>query len=677
MSRNQASQSTAYRPDIDGLRAVAVLSVVFYHANIPGFSGGFAGVDIFFVISGYLITRIVWHELQEGRFSLTNFYARRVRRIFPALFAMLAVCSVAAGLLLIPSDLKDFGRSLSATVLFYSNYNFIKVGYFDSPAIESPLLHTWSLSVEEQFYAVWPILLFFLTKFIPHKRILPAIIILVSFSFVLSEYKIIGDHQRDAFYLPLYRGWELLMGATLAIAPMTFLPGRLAEALSAGGLAAIVLASTFYSTETPFPGLHAALPCAGAALLIATGQASTRAARLLSLRPLQFMGLISYSLYLIHWPLFSLAQLYINGPLAMPHRIVMILVSIVLAYLSWKYVETPFRRPTFYNKTVFVRAAIAFSFLYSIGAFFQFTNGVPFRVDQRILAIENLRTWDYSQYCRTVDIPGVRDGDTCELGDTSRGSFDFIIWGDSHASHYVPAIDTLAKTQNLHGVLFSRPSCPPFLADAGTYKECRRLNGSVVAWLQERSVRFALLAAHWTFYSRAIQMDLDGRGKVEGGIGLSVTLTELDKLKVAAIVLDEVPEFEQNIRLCAARELMQGRSYERCLHQPEAVFLAHHKPVDTYFEHLGRRHAFSIATPLRALCDGETCHAVVNGEIMIRDKHHLTPAGALHVMPYLYIPGLSAGLVARAFPEASRNEEIVGRSSPGGQMGEAGYFRGE
>jgi hypothetical protein len=305
-----------------------------------------------------------------------------------------------------------------------------------------------------------------------------------------------------------------------------------------------------------------------------------------------------------------------------------------------------------------VRAAPAFCLLFIVGAIFQFTNGLPIRVDERILAIENLRTWDYSQYCRYVDIPGVRDGNICELGDTSRSSFDFVIWGDSHANHYAPAIDTLAKSQNLRGVLFNRPSCPPFSGEGG--KECPQFNSNVMAWLQKQSLRFVLLAGHWTFYSKDIQKDIEGKGAASG---LSATLTKLNKLKIAAIILDQVPEFEQNIRLCAARELMHGRSYEWCLHQPEALFLARRRLADEYFEYLGKRHAFSIATPLRALCDGETCHAAVNGEIMIRDQHHLTPAGALHVMPYLHIPGLSAGLVASDTPAGRRNGEIASQSS--------------
>ncbi|MGP0040405.1 MAG: acyltransferase family protein, partial [Rhodomicrobium sp.] len=162
----------AYRPDIDGLRAIAVLAVVFYHAGLPGFSGGFVGVDVFFVISGFLITQIVWSEIEGERFSLTGFYLRRVKRIFPALFAVLFVCSIAAFILLVPGDLTSFGESLNATVLFFSNFHWLKhANYFDGPAIDKPLLHMWSLSVEEQFYAVWPLLLLLFRKTVPAKSL--------------------------------------------------------------------------------------------------------------------------------------------------------------------------------------------------------------------------------------------------------------------------------------------------------------------------------------------------------------------------------------------------------------------------------------------------------------------------------------------------------------------------
>ncbi len=266
----------AYRPDIDGLRAIAVLAVVFYHAGLPGFSGGFVGVDVFFVISGFLITQIVWSELEGERFSLVTFYVRRVKRIFPALFAVLILSSLAAFILLVPADLIYFGKSLNATVLFISNFHWLKhANYFDGPAIDKPLLHIWSLSVEEQFYAAWPLMLLLFRRVIPSKGLPYLILTLALISLVLAEAKL-PDYQKDAFYLPWCRGWELMLGALLAVWPVYLRAGWLATAVGAAGFTAIALAISLYDPSTTFPGLSAVLPCAGAALIIAAGSAANK-----------------------------------------------------------------------------------------------------------------------------------------------------------------------------------------------------------------------------------------------------------------------------------------------------------------------------------------------------------------------------------------------------------------
>jgi peptidoglycan/LPS O-acetylase OafA/YrhL len=658
MSDCRASYSANYRPDIDGLRAVAVLAVVFFHAHFPGFSGGFVGVDVFFVISGYLITGIIWRELQSGSFSLSDFYMRRAKRIFPALFTVLMVCAAAASFLLIPSDLEKFGRHLNSTVLFYTNFDLLKVHYFDNPSVEKPLLHAWSLSVEEQFYVIWPVSFFLMARYLPRRLLLPAIIALAAFSLALSEYKLSSDHEREAFFLPHYRAWELLTGAVLAIAPRISWPRMLAEILAAAGLAAIIYAAVFYSRATAFPGVHALLPCAGAAFIIASCQMPTRTAQLLSLRPVRFVGLISYSLYLIHWPLFSFATLYLNGPLDMPHGAAAVLVSILLAYLSWRFVETPARRAKLSYKPVLMRAGAAMGALCCVGVVFQSTHGLPSRVDDRLAAIDKLRDGNYSSYCRKASIPEIPSGLACEFGDTGREGYDFILWGDSHADHYVPAIDTLAKSRNLRGLKLALAACPPFLNVASNSKKCRELNAGVVRWMHKERLRFALLAARWTVHIGEMQSDMQ-KGAGGKANGLAATLNALEKLTVPAIVLDQVPEFERNIPHCITREMMQGRNYDWCLQQRVDFFRARHKPVDEYFDFLRKRHTLAVASPLRLLCDGEICRAAVDGEILVRDDNHLTRAGALRAIPYLNIPGLTTSLAASNASFTRGNGEIT------------------
>ena len=286
-----------YRADIDGLRAVAILPVVFFHAGFGFAQGGFVGVDVFFVISGYLITSLIHREMLAGKFSLARFYERRVRRLFPALFAMLSVCAAVAAWLLLPQDLRYFGGSLFATTLFSSNIFFwLEAGYFDVAAERKLLLHTWSLAVEEQFYLLFPIFLLLVLRYLPRRLV--AVTGAVTVASLLASEWMLRSSDSAAFYLAPFRAWELGLGASLAlIAPVARHDNRHAEVFAWLGLAMIAASVAVFSWQTPFPGLHALAPAVGAALVIWSGSGtSTHAGRILSARPLVFTGLISYSL---------------------------------------------------------------------------------------------------------------------------------------------------------------------------------------------------------------------------------------------------------------------------------------------------------------------------------------------------------------------------------------------
>jgi peptidoglycan/LPS O-acetylase OafA/YrhL len=285
-----------YRADIDGLRAIAVGSVVLFHAGVPGIAGGFVGVDIFFVISGFLITKIIRDSIQEDRFSLADFYDRRIRRIFPALFTVYFVTYVLGLILLMPGDLKALGKSLLSSAAFVANFHFYEnVGYFDAPSITKPLLHTWSLSVEEQFYVLWPLAMIALARFVKPRYWLPIVLCSLILSLAYAEWEIWRDNASAAFYLPHARAWELMMGALLAIAlPRLAFERRLCEGMVALGLVLIVGSIALLSEDRDFPGLNAVLPCLGAALIIAAGaRGPTAVGRLRSNKPVVFHGLIS------------------------------------------------------------------------------------------------------------------------------------------------------------------------------------------------------------------------------------------------------------------------------------------------------------------------------------------------------------------------------------------------
>ena len=340
---NDIPKKNDYRPDIDGLRAIAVLSVVIFHAFPSLLQGGFIGVDIFFVISGYLISKHIWDDLRTGSFSIKKFYARRVRRIFPALSVVLLACLLVGWVILTPGEYESLGRHIFAGSLFLSNFLFWKeAGYFDSAADTKPLLHLWSLGIEEQFYIVWPLFLALVWRFNKYLRwaLLGVIGISLAYSVAVVRHDVVAD-----FYSPFTRFWELALGAFLAYAIAQKLtlsvPNR--SILSWLGLGLIFVAAIVIKNSDPFPGALALLPTLGAALLIYAGEEAWLNRNLLSHRLLVWIGLISYPLYLWHWPLLSFVRIIESETPSVELRTVLVVAGIILAWLTYKFVERPLR----------------------------------------------------------------------------------------------------------------------------------------------------------------------------------------------------------------------------------------------------------------------------------------------------------------------------------------------
>ncbi len=333
-----------YRPEVDGLRAVAVVPVILFHADFHWFRGGFVGVDVFFVISGYLIGSIILEHLRAGDFSLMDFYERRARRILPALFLVVAVCVPLAWITLSPLALKEFARSVAAVPIFSSNILFWREsGYFERASEFKPLLHTWSLAVEEQFYLLFPLFLAALWRW-GRRLLVPALVLAALMSFALAEWAS-TRYASAAFFLLPSRGWELLCGVLVALrcigAPEV---PRGSQMAGLAGLALIALAVVLYDRDTPYPGIYAAVPVLGTCLVLLYARAGTFAHGLLSIRALVFPGLISYSAYLWHQPLFAFYRASDVAPVTTLSMLGLALLSFVLAWVTWKYVETPFRR---------------------------------------------------------------------------------------------------------------------------------------------------------------------------------------------------------------------------------------------------------------------------------------------------------------------------------------------
>jgi len=383
-----------YRREIDGLRAFPVLPVILFHAGFPAFSGGFVGVDVFFVISGYLITSIILTEMQAGTFTIIGFYERRVRRILPALFFVMFACLPFAWLWMLPDDIKDFSKSLVAVSVFASNILFWRQsGYFETAVEVKPLLHTWSLAVEEQYYLLFPIFLLLTWRF--GKRWIVGILIAVAIiSLALAQW---GSSNRPAatFFLLPTRGWELLIGVLIAF----YLFGKRAEikeaennrpneAVSLIGLLLITYAVFAFNKSTPFPSIYAVIPTIGTALVILFAHPQTLVGNLLGSKGLVNIGLISYSAYLWHQPLFAFARHRSDGEQSATLLLVLSCIALVLAYVSCKYIEKPFRNRGHINRrTLFVLSLIASASLIAVGAYGYYKDGF---IDRLTAATEDL-----------------------------------------------------------------------------------------------------------------------------------------------------------------------------------------------------------------------------------------------------------------------------------------------
>jgi len=647
LSRNTLS----YRPDIDGLRALAVAAVVLFHYRVPGFSGGFVGVDIFFVISGYLITSLILKETCAGRFSLRQFYERRIRRIVPALFAMLAPATMAAAILFFPASFAQFGKSLLATAFFSANFEFWReVGYFDVSADQKPLLHLWSIAVEEQFYLIFPaLLLFFGAR--SRLRLTVAIGTIFAASLAFSIWSA-GHAPAAGYYMLPSRMWELMLGALLAIGA-AHVPARLKlnDLTSLGGLVLIAYSVFRYSYATPFPGSAALVPCLGTALIIAAGD---RAAfnRALSLRPIMFGGLISYSLYLWHWPVYVFARAAMFRAPTATETIVLIATSVALSVLSWRYVERPFRdRSSRWPwPAVFQKAGIAMAATVACAAILVLGNGLPQRFSPQVRAIlaEASDHESHMSECFGLTADDVRKGRLCPIGAKVQEA-SFILWGDSHADALIPAVQSVARRQGRGGLFAGTDSCPPLLGvkRADTSK-CAAFNDAVAKIATSKSIKEVILEARWAKNAEGTSFgqeppdrvrifdDLsEGRTEDETRAvfyrGLERTVRALTGAGKKVVLVASVPEVGFPVPAYLARAQMTNPSTR--LTTRAGAYRERQKFVLWAFAQMRKRFGAQVVYPDRVLCSLSACRVALNGRPLYRDAHHLSVFGANQLVP--------------------------------------------
>lgn len=641
-----------YRPDIDGLRALAIGAVVLYHCRFGVFAGGFVGVDVFFVISGYLIALLIYPPMREGRFSFLEFWERRIRRIFPMMAVMLAVTTAFALLILFPADLKRYAASLAAAVAFVSNFEFFsEAGYFDVDAGQKPILHTWSLGAEAQFYLVFPPLLYALRK-LDRDRLLQILGGLAIASFGLSLWAVEAA-PAFAFYLLPARLWELLLGVMLAIAaPRAPQNAVLTNGLAAAGLGLIGWSIVTLSSDTRFPGAAALAPCIGTAAVIYAGLSpGSLVNRLLSARGLVFAGMISYSLYLWHWPVLALARYYAFGELTLGQTALAVGASVALAVLSWRYVEQPMlRRAWLPGRARLMQVSGAGLFALALtGGAVAWAEGLPQRFPaeiRAILAIAQERP-DGLSLCFNPAIGAIRAGQICRIGGNADDA-TFLLWGDSHAEAVVPAVSDAAFRGERVGRYAARGSCPPLLgvtSSRGT--GCRAFADAVVKFAIAAEIEEVVIAGYWADYAEGsslapggghvlISDDGGAPATVEGNravfrSGLERTVKTLTDANIKVVLVGPIPEIAWPVPETLAR--IDARANGKDIRTDRALYLKRSAFVLEAFEAMREKYGVLVLRPDAVLCGSGKCDVVRDGHPLYRDAHHLSTYGAKQIEP--------------------------------------------
>lgn len=645
-----------YRRDIDGLRALAVLAVILCHAEFALFSGGFVGVDIFFVISGYLITGIIARELRDGSFSLAGFYERRVRRILPALFAMIAACMIGGWFLLPPPQYESLGRSAIATTFFVSNVYFQRTtgSYFASDAQLEPLLHTWSLGVEEQFYIVIPLLLILLFRGAP-KLLVPAAVLGVAGSFALSVYATTFHPVANFYSLPT-RAWELGLGALLVLGVAPAAPRKwVAEMLAIASVAMILLAIVAYDQTTAFPGLAAVPPVLGTAVLIwLHGNGQTMVGRVLSTRSMVGIGLISYSLYLWHWPLLLLARNYTFGFGIEPALASLaIAASFLCAWISFRYVEQPFRKRSpgqLSRAKIFGSAAFAAGSILALAAIIAVNAGFWTRApESRAAYLAAMKLPAEAKACSQQMARMESEEAFCMVNPQAPASRPaFMLWGDSHARVLLPAYAEALEQRGLAGMAAFKPGCAPSLGISRprgrATQGCDGFNRALLARARGSDEPLTIiLIARWPFWATGVRPPGEAGGAaglkavdpavlrygerpaqmLEAGLEDLVGHLQADGHRV--VILSGIPELGWNPPDKLLIADFAGTDF------PDGPMLAdvrrRQAQADAVLRRVRRKTGAKLIDSAGALC-AERCPVRRENELLYRDDDHLSPAGA-------------------------------------------------
>jgi peptidoglycan/LPS O-acetylase OafA/YrhL len=617
-----------YRADIDGLRAVAIVLVVLFHAT-SRCPGGFVGVDVFFTISGFLITGLLLHEQSRKEFRLADFWVRRVRRLFPAATVMVVATLVAGFFVMLPDDYADLARSAIAQQLLVSNVHFMgKSGYFDGSADLMPLLHTWSLAVEEQFYIGYPLLLLLLGR-LPRRMMVAVLLVLAGISFGVSDWGV-RTHQQATFYLLPTRAWEILIGGLICFAPIPRHRSAWVANLLAGlGLSGILLPAWLLNAATPFPGRAALLPCLATAMVIyANSLTTTWVGRLLQMRPVVFVGLVSYSLYLWHWPILSFLQyLRCDEPSSALLRSGAVAISFILAVVTWRYVELPFRSKDVLpqSKGLLFAAGAAMAVVLASALAIVAFRGLPRRFDPQALSFA-AAAHDDNSYRRTVRLESLQRGKLPTFGNVD-GAVTCLVWGDSHAMSLIPGIDAACKTRGVRGFQVTNHSTAPLLdfvarERLGLNELAPSFNRAVVDHAVTEHIDVVFIIGYWVSYA--------DRPGFEAA--LRKTVHELAVAGTHVVLVRDVARFpyDPNMKLSVAVQL--GRDVAK-VGVPDADYRRINKRWNDLFDQMAGDNVSVLDLAPVFVDETGLWRAEQGGVSTFCDHDHLTTAGSLRAQP--------------------------------------------
>lgn len=641
--------SRDFRPDINGLRCVAVIVVVLFHMGVPGFSGGFVGVDVFFVISGYLMTQLISTKLESGRYSLIDFYAARARRIVPGLVGLIVPLLIVGYLCLIPRDYRNLARDAIAALGFFSNLVFMHHnGYFDDASRDNWLLHTWSLAVEWQFYVLYPLLLAAGWRLGRRRAVRSFAIVAFVASFALSVF-LTPRHPTGAFFLLPFRSWELIFGGLVFFWAARARPRPW---LCSAGLLLILASVFFFSEEFQFPGYWAIAPVAGAAAIIAARSDT----RILVNGFTQFIGTISYSLYLWHWPI-AVAVRYFDLRLSGAITIASLALAILLGYLSFKLIEVPFRQVgrEMAAGWYLVRCALALIPLTLLIGLIYVRHGLPGRADPALAVVvasneATIDDWTFPTRCENYQVRVTADSPPiyCELGAPS--SRKILIWGDSHMEQLYSALQDLERADQSPRaqVLFATSGgCLPVRGVGRRGFNCAEFSEAVFARAVQPDIDTVIIGGFWSANlgfgpenkgplvrkAAPILVPFDSPKEALTFVmdGLSRDVAALIQHGKRVVIVLPFPSYQESIPRFLAKAAFWNQKRE--LNHSKTLYTEHNESVAAALRSVAASNHAEFIDPSTILCESASCAIQRDGISLYRDAHHLTPSASLALEP--------------------------------------------